>query len=141
VYTPEFIVNNKEWRGWFNPLTRNWQKSTKQVGVLTLNHKVTSKVLEISFNPLTQSNSGYKLHVAILGMGIKSEVKRGENRGETLIHDFVVIKHKSYSPQRKTTWTVPMLSIPNVQQKQNALVVWVSSGDSQEIIQSAGGYL
>lgn len=141
VYTPEFIVNNKEWKAWFNPFTREWGKSTKTVGKLTLNHHEESDILDITFNPQVTSTTGYKLHVAVLGMGIKSEIKKGENRGETLIHDFVVLKHKAYSPQRQTTWRVPMLDIPHLKQKENAIVVLISPGDSQEIIQSVGGYL
>jgi len=74
-------------------------------------------------------------------MGIVSKVKRGDNSGETLIHDFLVINHKSHSPKHVTTWKVPMIDIPDVKQKNNVLVIWISSGHSQEILQSVAGYL
>jgi len=141
-YTPQFMVNSKEWRGWFRAFgEKKWEKSKKEVGQLTLNHKEESKLINISFKPKEVSKDGYKLHIVILGMGIESKIKRGENSGEILIHDFVVLNHKSYPLQHKTIWSVAMIDIPKVSQSKNVIVAWLSAGTSQEIVQSVGGYL
>lgn len=36
-----------------------------------------------------------ELHVAVLGMGLSSEITAGENRGRHSRHEFVVLAHRS----------------------------------------------
>lgn len=146
VYTPQFIVNNQEWKGWFTLFGRNkWPMSNEQVGILQLNHTPKSKKLDVTFTPVKKDHKLFKLHVALLGIGIKSHVKRGENQGKSLIHDFIVLSHESYSLKQAnyphTLWTVNMPQVPDFTQNRTALVVWVSEERSQKVIQITGGYL
>jgi len=142
VYTPQFIVNSKEWKGWFNTLLdREWKASTKKVGVLEIKYNEVSNQVNIKFSPISKISKKYRLHIAVLGMGISSSIKRGENANRELLHDFVVLNHKQYKTQQNGQWSVKMLEIPSKNQKRNAIVAWISSEDSQKITQSTGGYL
>src|SRR5215813_11317035 len=88
VYTPSFVVNGKEWRNWFggNAIATG---STK-VGVLRVSLGGGGK-LTATFVPETTQPRASALNVALLGNGLESDVKRGENSGRKLRHDFVVL--------------------------------------------------
>jgi len=88
VYTPEFVVDGAEFRGWFHgePLPHAAAKGGE---------------LRISFGDGKFSGSyapagggttqGLTLNIAILGEGLISDVKAGENGGRQLKHDFIVL--------------------------------------------------
>ena len=136
VYTPGFVVNGKEWRGWFGgnamPIT-----STK-VGVLRVSVGDDGKVSAtfIPSRPLT-------LNVALLGNDLESDVKRGENSGRKLRHDFVVLQlAKSEMTNQGNLWTGTVLLSSNAEtDKATALAAWVKSGETAPPIQATGGWL
>lgn len=146
VYTPGFVMNNKEWRGWFSN-NKSWNSATNPVGILSVNHNEQSQQLRITFAPeQVSSDKNLQLNIAILGMALSNEIEHGENRGKQLNHDFVVLKHHEQSVTMaentaSQTWQTKMPEIPVNGQKQSALVVWLSPTHSPTIIQAAGGYL
>ncbi|MCV6604986.1 MAG: DUF1223 domain-containing protein [Porticoccaceae bacterium] len=131
VYTPGFLLNGREWRGFFQH-ERSLPKSlTKDVGNLQLN--TDGKQFHAKFD----GKGGQQLHIAILGMKITSKVTRGENRNKTLTHDFVVVGFGSYEAENGS-WNgrLPML----MHQPDNyAIAAWVTDGKSQRPIQAVGG--
>ena len=146
VYTPGIMINNKEWRGWFNG-KKTWTITQKPTGVLAVNHYQESQALNITFSPEQAINdNNMQLNIAILGMGLINEIKTGENRGRELKHDFVVLKHVQQqveiAPNNTTQqWQASLPEIPVSGQQQSVLVVWLSTNDSQDVIQATGGYL
>lgn len=132
VYTPGFLVNSHEWRGWFNgkPLP---QQSASKPGVL--HAELNNKQLSIHFD----SDEILTAHIAILGMGLSSEVEAGENRGRTLVHDFVVLDKSAFEGQGH--WQLEIEERPEAQQKKMVLAVWLTKPGSLSVIQAAGGYL
>ena len=93
VYTPGIMINNKEWRGWFNG-QKTWTITQNVIGILKVNHDIESQQLSINFSPeQTINENNMQLNIAILGMGLSNEIKKGENRGRQLNHDFVVLNH------------------------------------------------
>src|SRR5215471_17040646 len=75
VYTPSFVVNGKEWRGWFGnavPTT-----STK-VGVLRVSFGNNAKLSATFTREITQARA-LALKVALRENDLESDVKRGEN--------------------------------------------------------------
>ncbi len=143
VYTPGFVVNNKEWRGWFKGKYRQ-SETQKNVGVLSVDHNQYQ--LSVSFTPIsTIKAKQLSVNVAILGMNLSTEVKRGENSGRQLRHDFVVLSHKqhnvSVSNNATQQWQIVMPELAASSEKQNVLVVWLSYPESLKIIQATGGYL
>lgn len=132
VYTPGFVVNSREWRGWFNGQT-TLKKPDSMPGILSVS--LNDGQLAIRFD----SNETLMAHVAVLGMGLGSEVEAGENRGRRLEHDFVVLDKRQLSGQQY--WQTSLAAWPDKQQQQTAIAVWLTRPGSLEVIQAAGGYL
>ena len=141
-YTPQLVANSGEWQQWHRG-QRVWKNNAKNVGVLKAVVADATDKVSVNFNPQQTANSGtYVLNVAILGMGLSTQVNAGENHGELLKHDFVVLNHQKQAVNAATNqWEVAMPSIPKSGQKQNAVVVWLSQVGSQQVIQATGGYL
>ncbi len=63
VYTPGFIVDGKEWRGYFNWLDRNLPSLQQQSNPkLTVNHK--GDTFSVSY----EGKGDYVAHIALLAM-------------------------------------------------------------------------
>src|SRR5215475_15344589 len=88
VYTPGFVVNGKEWRNWFGG--EAVPTISTRVGVLRVSLGNDEK-LTATFIPETTQPRALALDVALLGNDLESDVKRGENSGRKLRHDFVVL--------------------------------------------------
>ncbi len=145
VYTPGLLINNREWRGLLNG-SKTWPVQTIKAGILTVDHNQQAGKLSISFSPVEKNNNQtVQVNTAILGMNLNTEVKSGENHGRRLRHDFVVLKHTQHNFDMKKAdiqhWQVDMPHFTSRSEHKNALVVWLSTPDSQEVIQATGGYL
>src|SRR5881394_2515973 len=139
VYTPGFVVNGKEWRGWFGsnamPIT-----STK-VGVLRVSVGNDGKV-NATFGPDTMQARPLALNVALLGNDLQSDVKRGENSGRKLRHDFVVLQlAKTDLIASGDRWIGSISILKQNAEKPRALAAWVSEEDVDPPIQATGGWL
>ncbi|NOR70281.1 MAG: DUF1223 domain-containing protein [Methylomarinum sp.] len=146
VYTPGFVVNNEEWRSWRLGRLFHWPDSQKKVGIIRVDYRLNNLELNIFFTPEIPINDKLLvINTAILGMGLTSDIKLGENRGRQLKHDFVVLSQSRYqvkiTKDKTQSWQVPLLPIPAEGQNQSVLVVWLSKVNSQNVIQATGGYL
>lgn len=143
VYTPGFVLNGKEWRGWEHRDAPTGA-STKSVGVLTAVSE-DGREWTLQFRPTTGSTaSSYEFHAALLGSEIKSSVKAGENRGRVLEHDFaVLIDAKVAAKKDGQTFqgTVTFDSKPLASPHRLALAAWVTTTTSLQPVQSVGGWL
>src|SRR5438093_4480178 len=140
VYTPGFVVNGKEWRGWFGGNVT--PTSSTKVGVLRVSVGDDGKVSATLIPDTTQSRP-LALNVALLGNDLESDVKRGENSGRKLRHDFVVLQlAKSEMTNQGNLWTgTVLLSSSAETDKATALAAWVKSGEIAPPIQATGGWL
>jgi hypothetical protein len=138
VYTPGFVVNGKEWRKWFFDKTAMPRQSKKMPGVLA--GRLEEDQLTVTFN-----DTEVRLNVALLGMGLTTNVTSGENRNRSLQHDFVVLKHwqieESVFDSTAKSWTTQLPAIPKFGQASTAIVIWVQSPYFQAPIQAAGAFL
>ncbi len=132
VYTPGFVVDNSEWRAWFRG-DRKLPTSPEKAGNLRVKLEGSSVSVDYS------QKQALQLHVAVLGMGLSTEVSAGENSGRELKHDFVVLDFRTKTG--KGTWQLDLPGIPDVGQQRSALAVWVGPIDSQRVFQAFGGYL
>jgi hypothetical protein len=95
IYTPEIFVTGAEVRDWNWSLRGGVAGVVKRVNAkpaqadigITLG-KQAGQMLPVEIN--TRSAQGGRLYVALYENGITSEVRAGENRGESLKHDYVV---------------------------------------------------
>ncbi|WP_346837079.1 DUF1223 domain-containing protein [Microbulbifer sp. SAOS-129_SWC] len=132
VYTPGFMIDGREWRGWFHG-QRNWQRAQGEPGELSA--RLQGGQLTASF---AQKRNAV-LNVAILGMGLVQQIGAGENSGRTLTHDFVVLD--LVRKKGEGEWQLKLPAIPDRGQARTALAIWVSPPDSQQAVQALGGYL
>lgn len=135
VYTPGVRKTGKEWRRWYFSGAPA-EPTVNTVGRIRIEVDSTGQ-FSASFptdNPTAQ------LNVAVLGMGISSEVKRGENRGKTLRHDFVVLGLSRFATAQPGSWRgrIPQ---PQQQAPEVAIAAWVTENGSQVPLQATGGYL
>jgi len=139
VYTPGFVTNGREWRGFFSG--RALDPAHPVVGDLVTT--VAGEQVVIEFEPAAPVAKPLDIHVALLGMGLETDVGAGENRGRTLKHDFVVLDLVTSRLEIDDEAHVGRLALPasDLAGRDTALVAWVTESGSLVPLQSVGGYL
>jgi len=141
IATPGFVVNGKGWNGWFRGKSLPIDNQ-KQVGKLSAN--IDDGLIKIQFSPENETAIKMQVHVAILGFDQITHVKRGENRGRDLSHDFVVIGYKREKLGREEGQLSAKMLLPTTNEhtsEKQAIVVWVSESNNPQPIQVAGDWL
>jgi hypothetical protein len=140
VYTPGFVVNGREWRGWFDGKTLP-VAPRDTVGKLRITQR-DSQHAEVAFTPAGKTPDALSVEVALLGSGLKTDVQRGENAGRKLGHDFVVLHHQRVKLVPGDGRFSAAVALPEkMPAPAAAIAAWVSAGDSQEPLQAVGGWL
>jgi hypothetical protein len=142
IYTPQFVLDGGDWRGWFNDKPLQVDDSAK-VGPLSLT--ADGRKVTVRFAPTQTRGKALETHVVLLAFGVDVAVGAGENKGVTLRHDFLVVsdaagtltKDKSGNYQSTVTLPPPV----KVKTMRYGLAAWVSAVGSPLPIQSAGGWL
>lgn len=142
VYTPCFVRDGTEWRTREMPRAATGAGMTPTgvaaAGALTVTYD--GAVLRAEYSPAgtTKDAAGaYEMHAALLGAGIVSKVASGENRGETLRHEFVALALQHGVPGRDLALAIPTVAgVPR-----HALAVWITRRGSLVPVQATGGWL
>ena len=143
IYTPEFVLNGKEWHPGDGSLS-----SSAEVGGRLHATIDSSRMVTISFMPGGDSTLKEPLVVeaALLGKAIQSDVPRGENAGRTLRHDFVALALMKSDLSRSSigeyhgTLVLPSQTISPDPHADLGIALWVRSRDSLIPIQAVGGW-
>lgn len=140
VYTPEFVVNGQEWRGWFHGEGLPAPQATG--GNLKLTVDPDGGTFSADYHTAASApDVHYTLHACLLGLGIASQVQSGENGGRELHHDFIVLDFQSQPFSASSgghflvapaKWGGPGRDRPQ------AVVAWISTPD-HEVVQVVGG--
>ncbi len=140
VYTPGFVLNGREWRGWFQRETLP-APSPAKVGKLQVTLRDHTHA-NVTFTPLGNAPKPLRVEIALLGGNLESDVKRGENGGRKLRHDFVVLHLATAALTSSNGRSTASISLPQkVTDIPVALAAWVNAGDAQPPIQAVGGWL
>ena len=132
VYTPCFVSNGNEWRGYFQQ--ESLPKANGSSGVLKA---------QIKGNRLTANYSEKKpltLNIAILGFDLTTDVKRGENRGRKLDQQFVVLDHQTVASSNGN-WATKMPKIDLTSAEQYAIALWVTQKGKFKPLQATGSWI
>ena len=135
VYTPCFVRDGAEWR------TRDGKipaagGAGAVAGVLSASYD--GAVLRAEFAPSRAKGGGeFEIHAALLGGGIVSKVTRGENRGESLKHEFVSLALAHGAPDAD----IALVKKDVAGVTRYALAVWVTRRGELAPIQAVGGWL
>ncbi len=137
VYTPGVMAGGREWRGWWQnePLPTG----SARAGVLTLHENDGAISLTYETERSLKSLNG---HVALLGFGLRTAVRRGENAGRELAHEFVVLDWQQTTLSRNDGVFTASLRRPGteVDAERFALAAWVSQGQGPPL-QAVGGWM
>ncbi len=137
IYTPGFFVNGEPWRrGFFGS---DPAVSKDQPGKLSIT--LNKNQISAEFIPRqSDAPQALTLTVAILGMGLKTSIKAGENSGHAASHEFVNLKYTSKNATDRK-WSFALPSYDRMEATQLALVAWISKSGDPRPIQSVGGYI
>jgi hypothetical protein len=141
VYTPGFVVDGREWRGWFDHEKIPSPAKPAKVGKLRVTLRDRNRV-EIVFTPTGAVPKSARVEVALLGGNLVSEVTNGENGGRRLIHDFVALGLATAALAPEGGGLAAALQLPAQSvASPNAIAAWVTAGEGQPPIQATGGWL
>lgn len=137
VFTPAFFVNGSNWRpGLFD---RAPGLSEKTVGVLRAT--INGNRIDASFGAAVPVSGRWQLHAGILGFGLHTQIRRGENAGRSSAHEFVLLDSLPLQAVAPGRWSGRLPATPSHQAGRYGLVVWASTPGSQAPIQVTGGWL
>ena len=140
VYTPGFVLNGREWRDGPN---QNYLPTTPAPTIGKLRLALHDRThAEVTFSPCQQASTPVQVELALLGGNLESDVKRGENSGRKLRHDFTVL-HFTVTPLRLvgSQYTAVLALPPKPIYEPIAIAAWVTTSDGQPPIQATGGWL
>ena len=136
VYTPAFFVNGEPWRPQRHP---DIPLSDTRVGKLTVD--VIGTQYRAVFELAESNSKALQLNVALLGMGLTTNIRAGENAGRQAQHDFVVLSWQRFeSDDGRWRGALPAPALAR-DTSRLALVAWVSKLDNPTPLQAVGGYL
>lgn len=142
VYTPGFVVNGSEWTGWREGKALPSPKA--EAGTLTLDIAAGSTSVRFAPKAAVPKNGRPVAYIAVLGAGLSRNIAAGENKGRTLVHDFVVMDFQRVVLREEGgawtgagTWKVSKAGEP----ARYAVAVWVAPEGNVEPMQTAGNWL
>ena len=149
VYTPQFVMNGRDFKGWDNARLKEQVQSSQKIASranLSLNSSATANgeiLLKVTAEAVKPSDAkNVDIFVAIYENKLSSIVKAGENNGRELKHDYVVRDlFGAYQLSNVNTFnkdfTLKSLAINTGKQFENmGAVVFVQSSQTGEILQS-----
>ncbi|HTT09066.1 MAG TPA: DUF1223 domain-containing protein [Gammaproteobacteria bacterium] len=141
VYTPGIVVQGREWRGWFSKPDLELEAG-RPVGQLQV-ELGDDHHGEVSFEPSTTIPADAIVNVALLGFGLATDIKNGENSGRTLHHDFVVLGLTQAPLKRDGDHYVADIVLPGTRQEVHRLgfAAWISGTSNPAPLQAVGGWL
>ena len=118
------------------------QPNEKQAGVLGVTTN-DGKNFSVEFRPENGSGSDWEAHLALLGSGISSNVRAGENSGRNLQHDFVVLDLRDATMKSENGTLRARLTMDATVEAgaRKAVAVWISDRDRLAPMQATGGWL
>lgn len=130
VYTPAFVVESREWKGWFSgkpiPYIHSHHKGqlavTIQDASIDMAYSLTDRGTNTTSAPMRYYN------VALLGLGVTTLVKRGENKGKALEENFIVLEHQQIEDSGAAFIQIPIFKT-DIDAKGFAVVAWVTDAD------------
>jgi len=142
IYTPCFVRNGDEWR---RDNTNLASPSSVLVGALTATLN-DDRVWEIEYRPTTHVAAGLDVTVALLGSGIVSTIRSGENAGRELRHDFSALAFSQVAMKANgeggfgALVTLPPEAV-DPHPSRRGIAVWIVKHGTTVPLQATGGWL
>lgn len=137
VVTPAIFVNGMHWRGWRSGDVPH--DNSRSSGRLVLD--ISGSSIRATFRSIDPPPPGLKLDVAIVGMGLTTRIRRGENAGRHSRHEFVLLEPVEMTATAPGQWKGEMPAGTSIAAPRYALLAWVSARGLLTPIQVTGGEL
>lgn len=144
VYTPQFVFNGRDFKGWDNSRLNSAIKTNQKFASkasLTLSAinepdgSITLKANAAAVNPADAKKTD--VFVALYQNNLVTKVKAGENNGRTLKHDYVVRKlFGAYQINNQNIFTKKFTLKPVWGTRDAGAVIFVQDANNGEILQS-----
>ncbi|MBI4349550.1 MAG: DUF1223 domain-containing protein [Elusimicrobia bacterium] len=131
VYTPGVVLDGAEWRSWGGRPPRRPRQSPALV---------VERVARATFKLSFPSGGGWRGHAALLGAGLESRVRSGENEGRVLRHDFVALDYATCRA-KESDCTLTLRPRAGLSPERIGVAAWVTRAGSLVPLQAAGGWL
>lgn len=144
VYTPGLILDGREFRRNQIPQLTETKKSRGKLRIdlvrrgSSLDARVGFASADTQYRP-----KSYFMHVVVMGHNLKELVKKGENAGRTLIHDFTVLhwqKQKFEAGSGRLTGTFKFDNLKALPSERLSIGTWIEN-ETGEYLQASGGFL
>ncbi len=141
VYTPGVVLQGNEWRHWGSS-ANSLQSDAATVGPLQLSLDENGHTT-LRWWPAEAASANLLGTVVLLGADLTTQVKRGENSGRELHHDFVALGTITGPMVREDDHYRVTLTLPrsNNTAPRYALAGWVSNAGKLTPLQAVGGWL
>jgi len=144
VYTPQFVMNGRDFRGWDNSRLNQSIEATQKLAsranlsldaVTQTNGEITLKVNAQTVNPVDAKNSD--IFVVIYENNLVSQVKAGENSGRELNHDYVVRElFGAYQINNQNEFSKNFNLSSEWKKRDAGAVIYVQNSQTGDILQS-----
>ena len=143
VYTPQFVMSGRDFKGWDNSRLREKVESSQKLAsranlsldAVQENGKMTLKTSAQTTNPADAKN--VDVFVAIYENKLVSQVKSGENSGRELKHDYVVREFfGAYQINNQNEFSKNFTLDAAWAKRDAGAVVFVQNNQTGEILQS-----
>lgn len=140
VYTPGFMVDGREWRGYF--LRGRLPSARQKVSAGTLTVLGEAGEIMLAWLPAEHTQDAYIGNIALLGFDLQVEIKAGENRNRMLNYDFAVLHFAELNlALSKGKWHASMQLPAGLHQAPRyGLAAWVTPDNDAKPLQVLGGW-
>lgn len=143
VYTPQFVMNGRDFKGWDNSRLNQSVTATQKLAsranlsldAVQENGKIILRTSAQTTNPADAKK--VDVFVAIYENKLVSQVKSGENSGRELKHDYVVREFfGAYQINNQNEFSKNFTLSPEWAKRDAGAVVFVQNNQTGEILQS-----
>ncbi len=139
VYTPGFVIQGQEWRGFFRQHPKPMPKSSKP-GIINLTWQGQNGSLTFKPNQSFEAKAQY-CNIALLGFDKMIDIGSGENKGLALEHNFTVLEMDTLPLQKNDNGNLTcQTNLDAVDDHKLGIAAWVSD-KKMNPIQATGGWL
>lgn len=149
IYTPAFVLNGQEWPDWKPGEAPQPEMPQPSTGTLTI-ERLAKDQYRVNYQLMPDGAAGpdvnatKRLHLVLMGSGIVSKPKHGENANRRLVHDFTVLDYLSIevsSSRGLYSARLDMMRPPDILPDRWSVAAWVSKAKDPTPLQAAGAYL
>ena len=144
VYTPQFVMNGRDFKGWDNSRLNESIETTQKFAsranlslnaVTEANGDITLKANAQAVKPADAKNTD--VFIALYENKLVSQVKAGENSGRELKHDYVVREFfGAYQISNQNEFSKNFTLKPEWKSRDAGAVIFVQNSQTGEILQS-----